>query len=134
MINITPTQLRKAADIQEKIQSLQKELGQLLGATAESTTTEAPRRRKFSASARARMKAAQKARWAKIKTARTPKKRKLSAQAIANIRAGVAKRMAAKGKPVKKARRGMSPAAKAKMAALMKARWAKVKKAGKSKL
>ena len=31
MMNITPQQFRKAADIQEKIQSLQEELGQLLG-------------------------------------------------------------------------------------------------------
>ena len=34
----------------------------------------------------------------------------------------------------KKGRKGMSPAAKAKMARLMTERWAKVKKAGKSKL
>jgi hypothetical protein len=42
MINITPQQLRKAANIQEKIQSLQKELGQLLGGPAEPSTTGAP--------------------------------------------------------------------------------------------
>jgi hypothetical protein len=134
MINITPTQLRKAANLQEKIQSLQKELNQILGATAESTTTEAPKKRKMSAAGKAAIRAAQKARWAKIKTAKAPKKRKLSAQAIANIRAGVAKRMAAKGKAVQKPKRKMSAAAKAKMAALMKARWAAVKKSGKSKL
>ena len=33
---LSPTQLRKAADIQEKIQSLQEELGQLLGAEVSS--------------------------------------------------------------------------------------------------
>jgi hypothetical protein len=32
--NLTPGQLRKAADIQEKIQSLQSELNQILGASA----------------------------------------------------------------------------------------------------
>jgi hypothetical protein len=31
MINLTPQQLRKAANIQEKVLELQKELGQLLG-------------------------------------------------------------------------------------------------------
>ena len=54
--------------------------------------------------ARAKMRAAQQARWAKIKgTAPSAKpvkkaKRKMSAQGLANIRAGVAKRMAAQGK------------------------------------
>jgi hypothetical protein len=69
MINVTPTQLRKAADIQEKIQSLQKELGQLLGGETSTPAqpTETPKKRKFSAAARAKMRAAQKARWAKIK-------------------------------------------------------------------
>jgi len=86
------------------------------------------------------MRAAQKARWAKIKgtvpeaePAQKPK-RKLSAQAIANIRAGVAKRMAAQGKtlaakPVKKARKKISAAGLANIRAAQKARWAKAKAA-----
>src|ERR1035438_8010768 len=143
MINATPTQLRKAADIQEKIQSLQDELNQLLGGEVSPPvqTAEAPRKKwKVSAAGRARMRAAQLARWAQIKgTAPSAKparkaKRKMSAEGLANIRAGVAKRMAAQGiatsKPARK--RGMSPAAKKKMAALMKARWANAKKAGKA--
>jgi|SRR5208282_2519934 len=138
MINITPTQLRKAADIQERIQSLQEELGQLLGGSgpSETATTEAPRKRKFSAAARARMRAAQKARWGRIKgTAPSLKpKRKLSAQGLANIRAGVAKRMAAKGKAVQKPKRKFSAAGRAALSAAAKARWAKVKAAGKSRL
>jgi hypothetical protein len=146
MINATPTQLRKAADIQEQIESLQKELGQLLGGSgpAETATIEAPKKRKVSAAARAKMRAAQKARWAKIKgtapstkPAQTPK-RKMSAKGLANIRAGVAKRMAAQGKapsarpaqPKKK----FSAAHKTALVAAAKARWAKVKKAGKSRL
>jgi hypothetical protein len=143
MINITPTQLRKAADIQEKIQSLQEELGQLLGGdvSTPAQATEAPRKYKFSAAARAKMRAAQKARWAKIKgttpEAEPPqkaKKRKMSAQGLANIRAGVAKRMAAQGKapaakPVKKARKKISAAGLANIRAAVKARWAKAKKA-----
>src|SRR5271169_3495533 len=69
MINATPTQLRKAADIQEKIQSLQQELDQLLGGevSTPAPTTPAPKKYKFSAAARAKMRRAQKARWAKIK-------------------------------------------------------------------
>ena len=147
MINITPQQLRKAADIQEKIQSLQEELGQLLGgeASTPSQTTEAPRKYKFSAYSRAKMRAAQIARWAKIKgtapsaePAQKPK-RKMSSQGLANIRAGVAKRMAAQGKapvakPVKKARKKISAAGLANIRAAQKARWAKAKKAGKSRL
>jgi len=144
MINITPTQLRKAADIQERIQSLQEELGQILGGEVPTPaqTIEAPKERKFSAYIRAKMRKAQQARWTKIKgtapeakPANTPKKRKLSAQGHANIRAGVAKSMAAQGKalaakPVKRARKKISAAGLANIRAAQKARWAKAKKAG----
>src|ERR1019366_9310233 len=107
MINATPSQLRKAADIQERIQSLQNELNAILGGevSTPAQATEAPKKKwKFSAAARAKMRKAQKARWAKIKgTAPEAKpakkaKRKMSAQGLANILAGVAKRMAAKAK------------------------------------
>jgi hypothetical protein len=138
MINITPTQLRKAADIQEKIQSLQEELGQLLGAPGDTAAIEAPKKYKFSAAARAKMRAAQKARWEKIKDTAPPAKaaqkpkRKMSAQGLANIRAGVAKRMAAKGgaKAVQKPKKKMSAAGLANIRAAQQARWAKAKKAG----
>jgi len=138
MINLTPAQLRTAADIQERIQSLQEELGQLLGGevSAPAQTTEAPKKRKVSAAGKARMRAAQIARWAKIKgtvpsaQAGQKPKRKMSAAGLANIRAGVAKRMAAKGKapvakPVKKARKQISAAGLANIRAAQKARWAK---------
>jgi hypothetical protein len=143
MINATPAQLRKAADIQEKIQSLQKELGQLLAGEVSAPTqpAKAPKKGKMSAAGRAAIRAAQLARWAKIKgTAKPAKKakKKMSAQGLANIRAGVAKRMVAQGKaaskPVKKAKRKFSAAAKAALSAAAKARWAKVKAAGKSRL
>jgi hypothetical protein len=141
MINITPTQLRKAADLQERIQALQEELGQLLGgfSPAETAAIEAPKKRKVSAAGRARMRAAQIARWAKIKgtAAATPapkKKRKLSPQGLANIRAGVAKRMAAQGRPVQTPKRKFSAAGRAALSAAAKARWAKAKAAGKTRL
>jgi hypothetical protein len=147
MINITPQQLRKAADIQEKIQSLQEELGQLLGGETSTPvqSTEVPKKYKFSAAARAKMRAAQQARWASIKgttpSAKPAKKakRKMSAEGLANIRAGVAKRLAAQAragatKPAKKAKKHFSAAARAALSAAIKARWAKTKRAGKSSL
>jgi len=109
MINATPQQLRKAADIQEKIQSLQKELSELLGSPGEAAATKAPK---------------------------ATKKRTMSAAGLANIRAGVRKRMLAQGKRavVQRPKRKVSAAAKARLSALAKARWAAVKKAGKSRL
>ena len=139
---LSPTQLRKAADIQEKIQSLQEELGQLLGGetSTPAQTTEEPKKRKFSAYTRAKMRRAQEARWARIKgTAPSVKpvkkaRRKVSAQGLANIRAGVAKRMAAQGKAVQKPKRKFSAAGRAALSAAAKARWAKAKRAGKTTL
>jgi hypothetical protein len=115
MINATPAQFRKAADIQERIQSLQEELGQLLGGnlSTPAQATEAPTKKwKFSAASRAKMRAAQKSRWAKIKGT-TP---------------------ATSAKPAEKAKRKMSAAGRAAISAAAKARWAKAKKTGKSRL
>ena len=113
MINLTPQQLREAANIQEKIQSLQKQLGQLLGGLDETAAIEAPRK---------------------------PKKRKMSAQGLANIRAAAKarwakiKRTAPSAKPARRPKRKFSAAARAALSAAAKARWAKAKKAGKSRL
>ena len=69
--NLTAAQLRKAASIQERIQSLQKRLAYILGTKPDKApTAEKPTRRKkrkMSAAGRAAIRAAQKARWAKIK-------------------------------------------------------------------
>ena len=94
---------------------------------------------------KARMRASQQARWATVKgTAPTtspvtsfesaPKKR-LSDQGIANIRAGVVTRMAAKGgvKLEQKPKIQRSAAWKAAISAAAKVRWAKAKRAGKSR-
>jgi hypothetical protein len=141
LITLTAKQLRQAADIQEKIQSLQQELNQILGATAKTTDGELPdgrrkKKRKMSAAGRAAIAAAARARWAKIKG--TAPKRRLSAAGLANIRAGVAKRMAAQkgAKPAAKSarKRNVSPAARARLSAMAKARWKKAKAAGKSRL
>jgi hypothetical protein len=112
MINLTPQQLRKAANIQEKIQALQKELGQILGGEIPFpfiVAKAAPRKkRRMSAAGRRAIAAAAKARWAALR--------------------------AKKAKPVKKGRRKISAAGKARLSTLAKERWAKAKKAGKSKL
>jgi hypothetical protein len=100
LLSLTTTQLRRAADLKGKIEALQKQLASILGPAA----APAPKKQfKMSAAARAKIAAAQKARWAKVK------------------------------KPAAK-KRAMSAAVKAKLSALAKARWAKVKKTGKKSL
>ena len=109
--NLTSKQLRQAASIKDKIESLERRIGKLLGSPSKPVTEAKPkRRRKMSAAGKARIAAAQKARWAKLKG------KKLSV------------------KPVKKAKRKMSKAARAKISASAKARWAKAKAAGKKRL
>jgi hypothetical protein len=69
-VNLTPKQLRQAADLKERISRLQKQLAGLLGdAPAEPVRGKRGRRkkRKMSAEARAKISAAQKKRWAKVK-------------------------------------------------------------------
>jgi hypothetical protein len=93
-------------------------------------------KRTMSAAARARISAAQKARWAKAKgqvAVAKPNKRAMSPEARARIAAGARARWARlKGqsgeRPVKKF--VMSAAAKAKISKAMKARWASKKKGG----
>ncbi len=102
LTHLSPAALREAAGIQERILSLQKKLSQILGTPAES----APVRHQISAAGLANIRAAQKARWAKIQGA----------------------------KPVKTAKGEMSAAAKARLSKLAKERWAAVKKAGKNRL
>jgi hypothetical protein len=65
--NLTPQQLRKAANLKEKIVKLQKQLAQFQEIKAASVPSSKPVRRKFSAAGIARIKAAQRIRWAKIK-------------------------------------------------------------------
>jgi hypothetical protein len=68
--SLSAQQLRRAADIKDKIQSLEKELEQILGSSINPAATAAPKkRRKMSAAGRAKISAAAKARWAKVKGA-----------------------------------------------------------------
>jgi hypothetical protein len=109
--NLSVQTLRQAADLKEKIESLEKQLAAFLGSTAKpasTSTTKAPKKKGMSAAGKAKIAAAQKLRWAKIK--------------------------AAKPAPKAKKKFTMSAAAKAKLSAMMKARWAKAKVTGKKKL
>jgi hypothetical protein len=91
MLNITPTQLRKAANLKEKIQELEKELGQILGATVEAAPTEAPKKRRMSAAGRRAIGAAAKARWAAIRARKAPKAPKKKRKMTAAWKAALAK-------------------------------------------
>jgi hypothetical protein len=71
MIDLSAKQLRRAAQIKDMIDRLQRGLGRLLGGGVangrSATKTPRKRRRKMSAAARAKISAAAKARWAKRK-------------------------------------------------------------------
>lgn len=72
--NLSAAQLRKAASLAEKIEKLNARLDQIIGGG--STPAEAPRKRGpkkggMSAEGRARIAAAQKARWARVKAGKT---------------------------------------------------------------
>ena len=117
--NLSVQQLRQAADLKEKIVALEKELSQLLGSSAKvvaaPVVAKAPKKKGgMSAAGKAKVAAAQKARWAKVKAGQT---------AVAAVKVAAAK-------PAKK-KFTMSAAAKAKISAAAKARWAKVKAAKK---
>jgi hypothetical protein len=109
MLNLSSKQLRRAANLKDKIESLQKELGRILGASTPAQNGAAPKR-KMSAAGRRKIAAAARARWAKVKG------RKSAAT------------------PVKKARRKMSAATRAKIAEAARARWKQAKAQGKNTL
>jgi len=103
--SLTTTQLRRAADLKEKIDALSKELSALFGTPA-SLSAKAPKKKfKMSAAGKAKIAAAQKARWAKVALERDLKK---SSQDNKKARHKTAKRK-------------MSAAGKAKLSAAAKA-------------
>ena len=117
--NLSVLQLRQAANLKEEIAALENQLGQLLGSTIQpvtvkSTTAKAPKPQGgMSAAGKARIAAAQKARWAKIKAAK------------AVVTAPSAVKPVAAATPAKK-KFSMRAEARARIAAAQKARWAKV--------
>jgi len=112
--SLTPQQLRHAADLQERILALQRELNALLGGSPPRTaagpgpSVTGPRQRKLSARGLANIRAAAKRRWAKFR--------------------------ADAGTKAKKPKRQMSAAARARLSAIAKARWAKAHAQGRAKL
>ena len=72
LANLSAEQLRRAAAIKEQIESLEKELQQIFGAPSKADSPLPPRKKKrrMSAAARAKISAAAKARWAKVKAAK----------------------------------------------------------------
>ena len=117
--NLSVQQLRQVLAIREQIEALEAQLASLLGSPApasavpktkpvKSASVAARKRGGISAAGRARIAAAQKARWAKLKA----KKVTISTLAPAS---GKAKRSP------------LSPEGRARIVAAQKARWAKVK-------
>ena len=70
--SLTAAELNRAADLKEKIEALNLELAAILGEATPVAKSKPERkaRKKISAAGIARMKAAAKARWAKIKSAK----------------------------------------------------------------
>jgi hypothetical protein len=70
--SLTASQLRQAADLKEKIQKLQQELESIASGGRKIPAIQIPKlvKRKFSTAGIAKIRAAQKARWAKIHAAR----------------------------------------------------------------
>ncbi len=139
---LTPSQLRKAADLQDKIAKLQSQLAGIVivGGKTHKPAASKPAKRKMSAAHIAKIRAAQKLRWAKVRAAKVPKKKGgMSAAGRARIvaaqKARWAKVKAAKTQaPVSKAvvaakpaKRKISPEGIARIKAAQKARWAKIK-------
>ena len=118
---LTTNQLREALELSEQIDTLQRKLSSLLVGTT-SAPTVSPKanksvgrpagKRNLSTEGRARIAAAAKARWAKLRGKAAPAKAPAKAAA----------------KVVPKKKGGLTPEGRAKLAAAMKARWAARKK------
>jgi hypothetical protein len=144
--DLTTSQLNSIIAIKEQIENLQGQLDAIAaGSDAPAPMVAGKRRRRMSRAGRARIIAAVKARWAKVKRNSKSKparkgKRRLSAAGRAAIIAGAKARWAKlKGAKVtpqvaKMNDRRSSPAVRAKLAAAAKARWARVKAEGKTTL
>ena len=110
--NLSVAQLKRAVTIKEQIEQLEAELSGIAGEPPKAISTVAPifapKKRTMSAAAKAKISAAQKARWAKDRGEEPPK--------VATT-------------PVAKPKKILSAAARAKISAGAKARWAKAKAA-----
>jgi hypothetical protein len=118
--NLSPQQLRQAADLKEKIDELQTELNAILGSEATTPIALEPaakpgrKKRKMTAAWRKALSLAQKARWA-AKRGEAPSK--TTPATVSHV----------------KPKRYISPALRKARSEAMKARWAKARRAGKSR-
>jgi hypothetical protein len=144
---LTTGQIKRIVAIKEQIEVLESQINSIADGHDFSipfVAVELPKRKaRRSAAVRARMAAAQQARWAKIKgtgaTAAKPAKkgkRRLRAAIIAGTEARWARMKGNEAtlQTTKKKDRRSSPAVRAKLAAAAKARWAKVRAEGKKTL
>jgi len=147
LIDLTTTQLHQIIAIKEQIETLQSEIDSIAGGEVPTPEDEEfPKKRRRSAAVRARMAAAQQARWAKIKgtgatdfkPAKRGKRRISAAGRAAMSAAGKARWAKVKGTPAtpKPARKDWrsSPAVRAKLSAAAKLRWAKARAEGRKTL
>src|SRR5438067_8801398 len=117
---LSSDQLRQALQLSEQIESLQQRLSSILGGSSAATTSSGTTKgggsplkgRKMSPATLRKMRAAQQARWAKIKGP--------------NAKPGGAAKSAVSTQ--KKRGGGMTPAQRAKISAALKARWAAKRK------
>src|SRR4029078_11063253 len=100
-MNISLDSLEEALSIRRQMDTLEQQLGALLGRTISSDSTTGKGHRHMSAATRAKIPAAARARWATVKGRQTPIAHKL---------------------PEKKG--GLTPAGRRRLSQLMKARWA----------
>jgi hypothetical protein len=109
LASLSVQQLKRAVQIKQQIEALDLELAQILDAKPSAPAPVRPRRKRtMSAAAKAKIAAAQKARWAKRRNAAAPKN------------------------PAPKKTRRLSPEGRANIVAATKARWAKIRAAKKS--
>lgn len=124
-MQITSEQLRRAAAIKEQIETLEEQLQNILGggdfagsgikALVPASAPSATGKRRVSAASKAKMAAAQRARWAKI-------------------RGESSNGEPTPPGPFRKKKRQMSPEGRERIAAAARARWRKAKAAGKNTL
>jgi hypothetical protein len=143
-MDISVKALEEAVSLRRQIDNLERRLSSILGgAPARPIASIAQAGRYFSPSTRAKLSAAAKARWARLKgpakAAPTKKRGALTAAGRRKLSELMKARWAARRKAagtrkapsVKKG--GLTPAGRRKLSQLMKARWAARRKAGKRK-
>ena len=134
--SVSIEQLKQIISIKEEIGKLEQQLAKLIGGKAPAVTSVAAApaaapakkgRKKMSAAGKAKIAAAQKARWAKVKGLAAAPAPVAAPKAAAPVATKPAKPAKA-AKPAKKAKRTLSPEGRARIVAALKKRWAAKKK------